>query len=246
MASGIFVRQPVEIKSQGRLGTRLAIGFGRADCGARHCPDVAARCTRRAIPDLWTRGGLSSGPLRSGISSTGPSLRSLPRNSARLRQSGSARLASRDGCVPRADRNRVDRDCSIFVLKAGPWVVLTSDASQAEGFRKTANILNQIGTYAAIIFALIALYNLIPSFAPTDAHVSHTQNRRDSPNRVEARLPGFLYTGTTAMMPRRSGAPGKASEQTHANPNSSRHNSFHFRRLRQGENPFSRCDSIRF
>jgi hypothetical protein len=47
------------------------------------------------------------------------------------------------------------------VLKAGPWVVLTSDASQAEGFRKTAEILNQIGTYAAVIFALIAVYNLI-------------------------------------------------------------------------------------
>jgi hypothetical protein len=48
-----------------------------------------------------------------------------------------------------------------FVLKMGPLVVLTSDASQAEGFRKTAEILNQIGTYAAIAFALIALYNLI-------------------------------------------------------------------------------------
>jgi uncharacterized membrane protein len=48
-----------------------------------------------------------------------------------------------------------------FVLRAGPWVVLTSDASQAEGFRKTAEILNQIGTYAAVIFALIAVYNLI-------------------------------------------------------------------------------------
>jgi hypothetical protein len=47
-----------------------------------------------------------------------------------------------------------------FVLRAGPWVVLTSDASQAEGFRKTAEILNQIGTYAAIIFAVIAVYNL--------------------------------------------------------------------------------------
>jgi len=48
-----------------------------------------------------------------------------------------------------------------FVLKAGPLVVLTSDASQAEGFRKTAEILNQIGTYGAIAFGLIALYNLI-------------------------------------------------------------------------------------
>jgi hypothetical protein len=47
-----------------------------------------------------------------------------------------------------------------FVVKGGPWVVLTSDASQAEGFRKTADILNQIGTYAAAIFALIAVYNL--------------------------------------------------------------------------------------
>jgi hypothetical protein len=47
-----------------------------------------------------------------------------------------------------------------FVLRAGPWVVLTSDASPAEGFRKTAEILNQIGTYAAVIFALIAVYNL--------------------------------------------------------------------------------------
>jgi hypothetical protein len=47
-----------------------------------------------------------------------------------------------------------------FVLKTGPWVVLTSDASQAEGFRKTADILNQIGTYAAVTFALIAVYNL--------------------------------------------------------------------------------------
>jgi hypothetical protein len=46
-----------------------------------------------------------------------------------------------------------------FVLKAGPLVVLTPDASQAEGFRKTAEILNQIGIYAAITFALIALYN---------------------------------------------------------------------------------------
>lgn len=47
-----------------------------------------------------------------------------------------------------------------FVVKAGPWVMVTSDASQAEGFRKTAEILNQIGVYAAIIFALIAVYNL--------------------------------------------------------------------------------------
>jgi hypothetical protein len=47
-----------------------------------------------------------------------------------------------------------------FVVKAGPMVVLTSDASQAEGFRKTAEILNQIGTYAAVAFTLIALYNL--------------------------------------------------------------------------------------
>ncbi len=47
-----------------------------------------------------------------------------------------------------------------FVVKAGPLVVLTSDASQAEGFRKTADILNQIGIYAAITFALIAVYNL--------------------------------------------------------------------------------------
>jgi hypothetical protein len=47
-----------------------------------------------------------------------------------------------------------------FVLRAGPWVVLTSDASPAEGFRKTADILNQIGTYAAATFAVIALYNL--------------------------------------------------------------------------------------
>lgn len=48
-----------------------------------------------------------------------------------------------------------------FVLKTGPWVVLTSDASQAEGFRKTADILNQIGIYAAVIFTLIAVYNLV-------------------------------------------------------------------------------------
>jgi hypothetical protein len=47
-----------------------------------------------------------------------------------------------------------------FVVKAGPWVILTSDASQTEGFRKTAEILNQIGIYAAAIFALIAVYNL--------------------------------------------------------------------------------------
>ena len=47
-----------------------------------------------------------------------------------------------------------------FVLKAGPAVVLTTDASQAEGFRKTAEILNQIAVYAAITFALIAVYNL--------------------------------------------------------------------------------------
>ncbi|HUE42813.1 MAG TPA: hypothetical protein VMP12_04575 [Candidatus Sulfotelmatobacter sp.] len=48
-----------------------------------------------------------------------------------------------------------------FVFKAGPWVVLSTDASQAEGFRKTAEILNQIGTYCAIVFAAIALYNLV-------------------------------------------------------------------------------------
>jgi hypothetical protein len=47
-----------------------------------------------------------------------------------------------------------------FVFKVGPWVVLTPDASQAEGFRKTAEILNQIGTYCAIAFAAIAVYNL--------------------------------------------------------------------------------------
>jgi hypothetical protein len=48
-----------------------------------------------------------------------------------------------------------------FVLKNGPLVILTSDASQAEGFRKTAEILNQIGIYAAITFAAVAVYNLI-------------------------------------------------------------------------------------
>jgi hypothetical protein len=48
-----------------------------------------------------------------------------------------------------------------FVLKAGPWVVLTPDASQAEGFRKTADILNQVGTFSAVTFAVIAAYNLI-------------------------------------------------------------------------------------
>jgi len=47
-----------------------------------------------------------------------------------------------------------------FVLKAGPWVVLTPDASQAEGFRKTADILNQIGIYAAVVFAAVAVFNL--------------------------------------------------------------------------------------
>jgi hypothetical protein len=47
-----------------------------------------------------------------------------------------------------------------FVLKAGPWVVLTPGASQAEGFRKTAEILNQIGIYAAVVFAAVAVYNL--------------------------------------------------------------------------------------
>ena len=47
-----------------------------------------------------------------------------------------------------------------FVLKAGPWVVLTPGASQAEGFRKTAEILNQIGVYGAIALAAVAVYNL--------------------------------------------------------------------------------------
>jgi hypothetical protein len=47
-----------------------------------------------------------------------------------------------------------------FVFKSGPWVVLAPDASQAEGFRKTAEILNQIGTYGAAVFAAVALYNL--------------------------------------------------------------------------------------
>jgi hypothetical protein len=48
-----------------------------------------------------------------------------------------------------------------FVFKAGPWVVLAQDGHQAEGFRKTADILNHIGTYCAIAFAVIALYNLV-------------------------------------------------------------------------------------
>jgi hypothetical protein len=48
-----------------------------------------------------------------------------------------------------------------FVLKAGPWVVLTSDASQAEGFRKTADILNQMAPYFVVTSAVIALYNLL-------------------------------------------------------------------------------------
>ena len=48
-----------------------------------------------------------------------------------------------------------------FASKAGPWVVLAPEAPQAEGFRKTAEILNQIGIYAALIFALVALFNLV-------------------------------------------------------------------------------------
>jgi hypothetical protein len=48
-----------------------------------------------------------------------------------------------------------------FVFKAGPWVVLAQDGPQAEGFRKTADILNHIGTYSAVAFAAIALVNLV-------------------------------------------------------------------------------------
>jgi hypothetical protein len=47
-----------------------------------------------------------------------------------------------------------------FVLKAGPLVVLTSDAAQAEGFRRTADILNQMAPYFVVTAALVALYNL--------------------------------------------------------------------------------------
>jgi hypothetical protein len=48
-----------------------------------------------------------------------------------------------------------------FVLKAGHWVVLTPDAAQAEGFRRTADILNQLTVYTVAGLTAVSLYNLI-------------------------------------------------------------------------------------
>lgn len=48
-----------------------------------------------------------------------------------------------------------------FVLQAGQWVVLVPEATNAEGFRKTAEILNQISLYGAVVFAATAVYNFV-------------------------------------------------------------------------------------
>jgi hypothetical protein len=48
-----------------------------------------------------------------------------------------------------------------FLMKAGHWVVLAPDGPQAEGFRRTANILNQVTVYGAGGFAAVAIYNLV-------------------------------------------------------------------------------------
>jgi hypothetical protein len=49
----------------------------------------------------------------------------------------------------------------VFVLKAGHWVVLAPDAAQAEGFRHTAEILNQLTVYGVAGLTAAAIYNLI-------------------------------------------------------------------------------------
>jgi hypothetical protein len=49
----------------------------------------------------------------------------------------------------------------VFVLKAGHWVVLAPDAAQAEGFRRTAEILNQLTVYGVAGLTAAAIYNLI-------------------------------------------------------------------------------------
>jgi hypothetical protein len=51
-----------------------------------------------------------------------------------------------------------------FAIKAGHWVVLAPDASQVEGFRRTANILNQITVYSAAGLAAVSVYNLVRHF----------------------------------------------------------------------------------
>jgi hypothetical protein len=48
-----------------------------------------------------------------------------------------------------------------FVLQAGQWIVLVPDAAKAEGFRKTAEILNEIALYGAVAFAATAMYNFV-------------------------------------------------------------------------------------
>ena len=48
-----------------------------------------------------------------------------------------------------------------FLMKAGHWVVLAPDGPQNEGFRRTADILNQLGVYLVAGFAFVAIYNFV-------------------------------------------------------------------------------------
>ena len=48
-----------------------------------------------------------------------------------------------------------------LLIKAGHWVVLAPDGPQAEGLRRTANILDQITVYSAAGLTVAAIYNLV-------------------------------------------------------------------------------------
>ena len=69
-----------------------------------------------------------------------------------------------------------------FVLKAGQWVTLASEATQAEGFRQTANILNQVAVYAAATFTAVAVYNFIRHLRRL-LRLSRHQSPASSPDR---------------------------------------------------------------
>jgi len=48
-----------------------------------------------------------------------------------------------------------------FILRAGHWVDVAADGPQAEGFRRTAEILNQLTIYVAAAFAGISVFNFV-------------------------------------------------------------------------------------
>jgi len=48
-----------------------------------------------------------------------------------------------------------------FILRAGHWVDVAADAPQADSFRRTVQILNQLTVYLAAGFTAVSIYNFI-------------------------------------------------------------------------------------